>query len=99
MTFVAALLAFLDELVKGLNLWQTGAQRQQDRQAGADALAASTSAETTGIADAQDRNDVAPRSLDAIAQRLRDESLPSGSDGRTGGAVRPSDKLDQGAKG
>jgi uncharacterized membrane protein affecting hemolysin expression len=98
-SFVAALLALLDEVLKGLNLWQTGAQRAQDQQAGADALAGATAQDTAEIADEQGRNDIAPRSIDTIARELRDEAAAdAGAGAQPGGAVRPADKLDAGAK-
>jgi hypothetical protein len=98
MSFIAALLAFLDELLKGINLAQTGAQRAADRQAGADALAASTSAATSEIADAQGQNDIAARDLDGVIAGLR-AGPAAGPDGGAGGALRPPNGLDGAAKG
>jgi hypothetical protein len=98
MSFIAALLAFLDELARGINLFQTSQQRAADRQAGADALAASTSDTTTEIADAQGQNDIAARSLDGVLAGLR-AGAPAGGGGGAGGALRPSDRLDGAAKG
>ena len=98
MSFIAALLAFLDELLKGINLFQTGQQRAADRQAGADALAASTSNDTTEIADAQGQNDIAARDLDGVIAGLR-AGPPTGGNGGAGGALRPPDRLDGSAKG
>lgn len=99
MSFVAALLALLDEVLKGLSLWQTGAQRAQDRQAGADSAAVATAQDTAEIADAQQANDLAPRDLGSLARELRDQAAAAGGAvGGAGGAVRPVDKLDAGAK-
>jgi len=110
MSFCAPIIALVVEVLKALNLWQAGAARDQERQAGADALASAINADTVEIADAQAANDVAPRTVHSIAERLRAEAGAGvGGDGASEGegssvrvepqgALRPADSLDGGAK-
>jgi len=101
MSFLAPIFAFLVEIAKDLNLWWTELGRDQDRQAGADALASDIDAETVETADAQLANDRAARSVDDIADRLQ---LDADADDKGGGvgaaqtAVRSADTMDGGAK-
>jgi hypothetical protein len=95
MSFFAAILALIDELVKGLNLFQASQERANDRKAGADALAASQAATTAEVSDAQEKNDLAPRDIDSIARELRDSAAAGAGSGR---ALRPGNAVDSRAK-
>jgi len=100
MSFLAPIFVFLVEVAKALNLWQTKSGRDQDRQAGADALASDIDAETVETADAQLANDRAARSVDDIADRLQHdaESEDRGGASAAQSPLRPVDPMDGGAK-